>query len=204
MSWFKRYGLIVLSIILFGFAFGFLVYVAITGVLAVSNDIIVVLLTATFGGFGWVVKGEYDKKREIERREHESAMENERLTFETRRQSYEGILQPFIDALAGGVANINEAALREEFMRAGFKLLIYGSDDIIQRFNEYRLLGLEQPPNQNALLVGFARLIISIRKSTGFPDSNLTEETILRTFINNYNEVSEEIQAYIRDHPFNV
>jgi hypothetical protein len=41
-------------------------------------------------------------------------------------------------------------------MGAGFKLLIYGFNVIIQQLNKYRLLGLEQPPNQNALLVGFA------------------------------------------------
>ena len=202
MTWLKKHGLIVLSIILFGLTFGFLVYLALSGAFGVSNDIIVVLITATFGGFGWIVKGEYDKRREIERREHEVSMENERLTFKTRRQAYEDILNPFINALTGGIANIDEEALKEEFMRAGFKLLIYGSDDIIEQFNEYRLLGLEQPPNQNALLVGFARLLISIRKSTGFPDSNLTEETVLKTFIKNYNEVSEEIQEYIQEHPF--
>lgn len=204
MSWLKKYWLIVMSVVLFGISFGFLLYIALTGVFGVSNDIIVVLLTVIFGSFGWIFKSEYDKRREIDRREYEARMEQERLTFETRRQSYEGILKPFINVLAEGVGNIDEAALKEEFMKAGFKLLIYGSNDIIQRFNSYRQLGFQQTPNQIALLVEFARLIISVKRLTGFPDTTLTEELVLRTFINDYDDHSEAIQAYIRDHPFNA
>lgn len=197
----KQYWPVILSLVFFIAAFGFLLYIAITGTFAVSNDIIVVLLTAILSGFGWIIKSEYDKRREINRREHETRMEQDRLTFETRRQSYEGIIQPFIDALVGGPANINVEELKSQFMRAGFKLLIYGSDDIIRAFNNYRQLGLQQPPNQIALLVEFARFLITIRKSTGFPVTNLSEEEVLRTFIIDYDNYSQQIDDYIRDHP---
>ena len=90
MTSLRKYWPAALSFIFFVAAFVFLLYIAITGAFGVSNEIIVVLLTAILSGFGWAIKSEYDKRREIKRREHEVKMEHDRLTFETRRQSYEG------------------------------------------------------------------------------------------------------------------
>jgi hypothetical protein len=201
LSELKKYWLIIVSGILFTISIIFLILIAITGIFAVSNDIIVVLLTAVFGGFGWIFKSEYDKRREIDKQKYETRMEQERLTFETRRQTYEDILKIFIDALAQRGAHMDEAALRNDMMRAGFKLNIYGSDEVIRAYNNFRQLGAQQPPNPIALLVEFARLLIKIRKSTGFPDSSLNEEQILRSFIIDYDNQSRSIDDYIQDNP---
>lgn len=198
----KKYWSIIIPSLFFIIAIVIILFCAITGIFDISKDILVVLLTAILSGFGWIIKNEFDKRREIERREHQIRVERDRLIFESSRQSYENLLQPFLDILIEGVENANWAEIRNQLLRASFDLNLFGSDIVIRAYNNFRQLGLQQPPNQIALLVEFARLLIAVRK-TGFPDSNLTEENVLQSFIIDYNEYSEEIREYVLANPSN-
>ena len=198
-NYLRKYWLILSAVVIFVFSISIIFYIIITGLFGISIDILVVLLTVNFSGFGWILKSEHDKVREIERREHEMRLENERLTFETRKQSLEGILLPFTASMSG--SKIDDPELIKKLKNAGFQLLIYGSDDVIREFTKFKMLGAKQPPDPIGMLVGFARIIITFRKSTGFPNCNLTEEEILRSFINDYDTVATKVQTYIGEHP---
>jgi hypothetical protein len=192
-------------------------YLVLNPGLGVSIDILIVLLTATLSAYGWIIKNEFDKRRELDR-----------LTFETRRQSYERLLQPFIDVFSaiGGGGQVNQANLGSQMQEAGIKLHMYGSDDVIRAFNRFRAIAVDIENvkvqienaqqgrgNQQALqelqgrlqslnfrmIVGWANLIITIRKSTGFPDSTLSIEEYLRAFIKDYNAHAAQIQQEIEN-----
>jgi len=80
---------------------------------------------------------------------------------------------------------------------AGIKLIIYGSDDVIRSFNQFRAIGQAQPPNPHRLIVEFGRLLLTIRKSTGFPDTNISIEEILRSFIIDYDANATNFAPYL-------
>jgi Ca2+/Na+ antiporter len=221
----KNYWAIIFPSIFFIAAIVVIMYLVFNQNISVSNDILVVLLTAILGGYGWVIKNEFDKRREIERREYELEREHDRLTYETRRQSYERLLQPFINMFSSiGGGQINQTDLKKQMREAGIKLYIYGSDEVIIAFNRFNTISkdienlkikIQNTPqkdnNQQSiqsmqtelqalnyrLIVGWANLIVTIRKSTGFPETHLDIEGFLKSFITDFAAHADEIREEI-------
>jgi len=175
--WTKKTILLAIPAIFFIAPLTYIIYLVIIGKYSISEDFFIAILTFGFTGYAWLLKSEYDKRSELER-----------LTFESRRQTYDKLLQPFIDTFASIAAKtpVNQANLNRQMTEAGNKLIIYGSDDVIRAFNRFRSVGQMQPPNSNRLIVEYGRLLLIIRKSTGFPVTELSIEEILGSFINDY------------------
>lgn len=156
---------LLISLFLLIIAFCIILYVAYEDI--VDSDVVVVLLTATLGAMSWLIKSEYDKLRELEC-----------LTYESRRQAYDKLLQPFIDVMTSMKLDrdINHDDLTKSIIEAGTKLFIYGSDDVCDKFNNFRIAGQEGKQNNYRILAEYGRLLLSIMKDSGFPDTEITVE----------------------------
>ncbi len=186
--WTKKTILLTIPAIFFIAPLTYIIYLVIIGQYSISEDLFIAILTLGFTAYAWLLKSEYDKRSELER-----------LTFESRRQTYDKLLQPFIDTFASISAGtlINQANLNRQMTEAGNKLIIYGSDDVIRSFNQFRNIGQLQPPNPHRLIVEYGRLLLTIRKSTGFPKTELSIEEILRSFINDYDTNATNFAPYL-------
>lgn len=165
----------------------YIAYLVIIGQYSIQEDLFIAILTIGFTGYAWMIKSEYDKRRELER-----------LTFESRRQTYDTLMKPFIDTFASISAgtSVNQANLNRQMTEAGNKLIIYGSDEVIRSFNQFRNIGQLQPPEPNRLIVEYGRLLLTIRKSTGFPETEINIEQILRSFISDYDANKANLEPY--------
>lgn len=186
--WTLKTILLIIPVIFFIVPLIYIAYLVIIGQYSISEDLFIAILTLGFTGYAWLIKSEYDKRRELER-----------LTFESRRQTYDTLMQPFIDTFASIAAGtpVNQANLNRQMTEAGNKLIIYGSDDVISSFNQFRSIGQLQPPNPHRLIVEYGRLLLTIRKSTGFPETELSIEKILRSFINDYDANAANFAPYL-------
>jgi hypothetical protein len=164
----------------------YIIYLVVIGQYNISEDFFIAILTFGFTAYAWLLKSEYDKRNELER-----------LTFESRRQTYDRLLQPFIDAMGSPGTLVNQTNLKKQMTEAGYKLIIYGSDDVIRAFNQFRRSGQMQPPEPLRLIAEYGKLLYTIRKSTGFPDTKLKVEEILRSFINDYDVHASNIAPYL-------
>ena len=155
----------------------------------ISTDVVVALLTGILGGISWLIKSESDKKRELER-----------LSYESRRQAYDRLLQPFLNAMISirSGQQINQDELNASMIEAGTKLFIYGSDEVCKEFNNFRRVSQDPEQNVYKILASYGRLLLAIRKDAGYPDTEMTVEEILRSFIVDYDQHREEIQRYLR------
>ena len=131
----------------------------------VSEDLVIALLTLGLTWYLWVLKSEYDKRRELKR-----------LTHESRRKSYDALLKPFVNQFREMAIdkNVDPNTLKQELVEAGIKLTIYGSDEVISAYENFKKLGQEQPLDDYKLLAEFGKLILNIRKDTGFPETEIT------------------------------
>jgi len=186
--WTKKNILLIMPAFFFIVPLAYLSYLVFSGDYSISEELLIAILTLGFTAYTWLLKSEYDKRRELER-----------LTFESRRQTYDTLLQPFIDTFSSiSTGNpINQSNLNQQMTEAGIKLIIYGSDEVIRAFNSFRTVGQIQPPNPHQLIVEFGRLLLTIRKSTGFPETSIIIEEILRSFIVDYDANAANFAPYL-------
>ncbi|MCG7337067.1 hypothetical protein MHZ95_17545 [Sporosarcina sp. ACRSM] len=89
---------------------------------------------------------------------------------------------------------ITEEEMTEFFSEFTQKILIWGSDDVISQWSQYRkraVEGVSQGTNINSMFE-LEKLLIAIRKDTGHKNSKIKTGDLLRLFIN-------DIDNYLQD-----
>ena len=174
--------------ITFAGALLYIAYLICKGEYNVSEEFIIALLTLGLTWYLWVLKSDYDKRREMKR-----------LTYESRQKSYDALLKPFVNQFREIAVNknVDPNTLKQELVEAGVKLTIYGSDEVISAYENFKKLGQEQPLDNYELLSEFGKLILNIRKDTGFPETEITVKEILKSFIVDYDQNASKIEKYL-------
>jgi len=188
-----RYGWIVASIGgIFLIAFFYLAYIFIFTSYTASEELLIALFSVAFTGYVFLVKNGIDKKKELEIKKREL----DRISFESRRQAYDKLLQPFIDSMLAQQinSNLDPKKLTKEMTEAGIKLAVYGSDKVVDSYSKFLELGRNPPENEYEFLIEFGKLIITIRKDTGYPDTEVDIEKVLRMFIIDYDKNIDKIK----------
>ena len=158
-----------------------------TTMLATATTIIVSVISITLGKY-------YERKRKIE--------------FELRENKipiYQGFMK-FSSRLFLGTKAGQEEIDQEEMVRYfndfTYDLIIWGSDDVINSWNEFREQAIkhskksdpEESEKSNPLdsMLSYEKLLLAIRKDTGHKNKNIEKGTLLRMFINDYDDYKEK------------
>jgi len=130
----------------------------------------------------------------------EKRNEARKLTYESRKKMYDELLQPFIDSMIKAQRNqqLDIDKLTKQMTEVGIKLAIYGSDKVIAAYEKFRSLGQKKPENPYQILVEFGKLIVTIRKDSGFPDTEVNIEKVLRMFIIDYDINKDKIESLLK------
>jgi hypothetical protein len=82
--------------------------------------------------------------------------------------------------------------LEMQFMDVSRMLVMWGSDDLIRRYSDWRLLSARtEKPSVADVMGGLGRLILQLRKDMGHKDKNLPYETLLSLFINDIDKLKD-------------
>ena len=149
-----------------------------------ANYIVPILLLA-LGGLGWMIRQEFEKRRQIEEQ-----LSQEK--FQTYMIFVNAIFSMFHqDALAR--ENIaHERVEQDDFVvqlqEFSKKVIFYGSDEVIR---EYQALTsyLQQHFDEGdfaATSEAMAKVIVAIRKDMGYPDTKFTPKTFVKQLSNDY------------------
>jgi len=80
--WTKKTILLVIPVVFFIVPLSYIIFLVFTGEYSITEELFIAILTLGFTAYTWLLKSEYDKRRELER-----------LTFESRRQTYDTLMQ---------------------------------------------------------------------------------------------------------------
>lgn len=175
---------IILSVILI-VALTIVAYFVLLGQLNISEGLLIALFTIVFGGLTFLI---------------EKRNETRKLTFESRKKIYNELLQPFIDSMVAAQTNnkVDEKELNKKMTEIGVKLAIYGSDKVIDEYEKFRSIGKKPLENPYQILASFAKLVLAIRKDSGFPNTDMDEEKILKLYITDYEENKDKIKSFLK------
>jgi hypothetical protein len=175
---------IILSIVLI-FSLISVLFLVIIGQVNISEGLLIALFTIVFGGLTFL----------IERRN-----EARKLTYESRKKVYEELLQPFIEGMIAVQLKqkIDEKDLTKKMTEIGVKLAIYGSDEVINKFEKFRDFGKKPLENKYDILIAFAKLILAIRKDSGFSNTTIDEKKILKMFITDYDKNKDKFESLLK------
>lgn len=143
--------------------------ISITIIGAVST-FTVSIITITVGKY-------YEKKRQIEQeiREKKIPVYEEFLDF---------LFKMFIKAKENNMDDIEEEMI-DFFYKFNQKIIIWGSDDVIKLWSEYRIKAVNQKNlKPEETMFHIEKILLAIRKDTGHKNKNLVKGDILGLFIN--------------------
>jgi len=173
------------------------------------------LLVALLALLGITIQIKATRDIEAERRIHELNLNHRNAvaqikmkSYESRKETYLQLLRPFMEAMLsqrrGEVPN--PQAQIEQMIRANIDIQLFGSDETCRIFNEFRAMGFKTPVDDEivqkqrmaAMLVFYARIILSIRRDMGQEDTSVDEYAILRSFINDIDSYRVEINNALK------
>ena len=177
----------------------------------INSNLFIGVLTALFGLLGIMLQINSIKDIEAKRRLHElelnhrNALAQIRMrSYDARRKTYQQLLGPFIKVMtfqkSGKQFNLQE--LTEEMIKVGIDIYLLGSDETCRAWQEFKAIGFKgKSQNEQiarkrnaAILIFYARIILSIRRDLGQDDTEVSEIEILRSFISDIDEYLEELQ----------
>lgn len=102
---------------------------------------------------------------------------------------YEKVINFFFEVIfsqKSGHKQKTEQELVNFFIEITPDLILWGSDEVLRTYIEYRQIASNKSLNSdsNASILLFGRLILSMRKDLGHQNNNLKELTILGAFVN--------------------
>lgn len=133
----------------------------------------------------WILKDKSDKLKIIQNK-----------LSEEQRKIYLDILDPYITIFSDPKKSGTEALERitsKEYKETGFKLILFGSDNVILAFNnliqnQYRTKGKSDP---KIMMNNFGNFLLEIRKSLGNEKTKLNKINMLESFINDIDKIKE-------------
>lgn len=145
-----------------------------------------VLVVAT-GLLTWFLKDKSEKLK----------LQREKL-LEEKRLNYENILEPIIRLFVGtkGDKKETEKAMKQilsfDYKKTSFQLMLFGSDSVVQAYNDYLQYMYKNEDNLNAsvTLKLLGKVLLEIRKDLGNPTTDLEELDMLRFMITDIDELS--------------
>lgn len=143
-----------------------------------SESINPTLITIVSGGIGYAISKFYEDLKESKQR-----------IYEQKRIVYKTLLIPYIEVLKttkkGRDINLTDKQISTAF-EAAFDTILYGSDDVIKLYGEFRNISTKITPENEKyiMLKSLALLLNAIRKDLGNKMTSLSEVQILRMFIN--------------------
>ncbi len=117
----------------------------------------------------------------------EAQKQRETAIAEKKREVYKRLLAPWIAMLvqikAGKAGDDMLATVNfEELYASSFDAALYGSEDVVRRYVAFR--SPEKQPDPMYMLRSMAALILAMRQDVTGQKSKLSEEVVLRTFVN--------------------
>ena len=139
-----------------------------------------IVLTGIAAAIGFLARWVIDSIKESKARLHEK-----------KKQVYSNLLKPWIGILTstikanqtGGQDSITPETIQQA-IEAAFDNILYGSDEVILRYGEFRNMTVGNPVNITPLWYRFGTLLLSMRKDLGHTFSTVDEIDILAMFMN--------------------
>lgn len=137
------------------------------------------------GLVSWFLKNRKEELKAIEER-----------ALEKRIETYNKILNPFITLFAAkDDQKLKDKALNEiisvEYRKAGFNLITFGSDEMVNSYNNM-MQGFyknESNVNPNETMRKFANFLLSVRKDVYNKETKLKEWDMLKFMITDIDEI---------------
>ena len=177
--------------------------------LKINSDIFIGSLTALLGLLGVTIHMKSTKAMDAERRLHELNLNHHNAlaqigmrSYDVRKEIYQQFLQPFMDTMIlqkrGEVPDFQEQM--ESMVKSNIDIHLLGSDETCRIWQEWRSLSLKgqsedteiQKRRNAAMLIFYARIILSIRRDLGQKDTKIDELGILRSFLTDIDEHKDE------------
>jgi len=133
-------------------------------------------LLAFLGGIGWLYRREKERREAVERQ-----------LSERKYNAYITILDILFGIrkdIKAGKDQIIDLDLTNRMIDASRDLLIYGSYDVVNTYNEL----LKSAREGKATLRPFGEIVISIRQDMGNKKTKITSEDVLRQIILDYED----------------
>lgn len=156
-----------------------------TNIFALVTALGVPILVFIGGLISWFLKNRKEELKAIEER-----------ALEKRIETYNKILNPFITLFSAKEnQKLKDKALDEitsiEYRKAGFNLITFGSDEMVNAYNDM-MQGFykgESNINPNETMRKFANFLLSIRKDIYNKDTKLKEWDMLKFMITDIDEI---------------
>lgn len=179
--------------------------------LKINSGVFIGSLTALLGLLGITIHIKSTKAMEAERRLHELNLNHHNAlaqigmrSYDVRKEIYQQFLRAFMEALIlqkrGEVPDFQEQM--ESMVKSNIDIHLLGSDETCRIWQEWRSLGLKgqsedieiQKRRDAAMLIFYARIILSIRRDLGQKDTKIDEEGILRSFLTDFDKHKDEFR----------
>lgn len=156
-----------------------------TNIFALITALAAPLLVFIGGLVSWFLKNRKEELKAIEER-----------ALEKRIETYNKILNPFITLFAAkDDQKLKDKALNEiisvEYRKAGFNLITFGSDEMVNSYNNM-MQGFyknESNVNPNETMRKFANFLLSVRKDVYNKETKLKEWDMLKFMITDIDEI---------------
>lgn len=179
--------------------------------LKITSNVFIGSLTALLGLLGITIHIKSTKATDAERRLHELNLNHRNAlvqigmrSYDVRRETYLQFLQPFMETMAllkrGKEPDFQEQM--ESLIKSNIDMHLLGSDETCKIWQEWRSLSLKeqsedikiQKRRNTAMLIFYARIILSIRRDLGQKDTKVDEEGVLRSFLTDFDEHKDEFR----------
>lgn len=125
-----------------------------------------------------VVQRRWEKKQELER---------------VRRERMAPIYEQLIEILQNAEAAESETG--EFFKDLTTKLLLYGPPAIVKEWVAFKNHGVSEDKTDPTSLLNYEKFLLLVRKDFGHDDSELVQGDLLRTYVNDFDEMYTLWQA---------
>lgn len=125
------------------------------------------------GAIGFLIARLYDMWKTREER-----------SFEKRKEVYTEILEPLVRVFSiEEKSRLNKISdsIRQQSVRSGLHLVMYGSDDVIKAYAHFRTLG--DNASAKEILGALAKLVLAMRYDVSGGRSRVTLEDVLDSFV---------------------
>jgi hypothetical protein len=150
------------------FVYGLIVDPAVAGPIAGATGVIIAA----------VVQRRWEKKQELER---------------VRRDHMAPIYEELVAILQDAEAATSKAPAF--FKDLTTKLLLYGPPAIVKEWSAFRLHGVSEDETDPTSLLNYEKFLLLVRKDFGHDDSELVQGDLLRTYVNDFDEMYALWQA---------
>ena len=177
--------------------------------LKINPNVFIGSLTALLGLLSTMIYIKSTKAMDAERRLHELDLNHHNTlaqigmrSYDVRKEIYQQFLQPFMDTMIllkrGKEPDFQEQT--ESIMKSNIDIHLLGSDETCRTWQEWRSLSFKgksedieiQKRRNAAILIFYARIILSIRRDLGQKDTKIDELGILRSFLTDIDEHKDE------------